>query len=140
MPPILLHWLTMFEMSVGSMTSIVSAIKNMLTTIGTIGGLEIKLLHYLMKTISSHIEMQTMQRHFTPTLHLSSTLMMNFETRGVLSWRTLGVEIMNSQPAPNLCKIYSIWMHISLWGLMGFIPGFSRELAYVITRPLTIIF
>lgn len=121
MAAILLYWLTVSEMTVGGMTSIVSAIKNILTAIG---GLEIKSLHYLMRMITWNTEMQTMQGHFMPSVHLSSTLIMDFETPGVLSWRTYSVEIMNSQPAPNLCRIYSSRMHISLWDLMGFIPEF----------------
>lgn len=47
---------------------------------------------------------------------------------GTLSCRTVTVEMINSQPIPNLWGIYySNWMHVSLWGLMGFIPGYSKS-------------
>lgn len=60
------------------------------------------------------------------------------EGPNALSWSTVTVRIIHSQPTPNLHRICcSCWLSLSLWGLMKFIQKYSKT--WLMPRPLSMI-
>lgn len=68
---------------------------------------------------------------FNASLPLFSAMMMSSGTPRALSWRTVTMEMTDSQPTLNLYGIScSTRMHTSVWGPMGLIPGCSKSWHY----------
>lgn len=99
---------------------ILGILKNMLTAKG---GSEITLVHYLMRSVTSRIGMQTKWIH----------VMLSFTTLGpgTLEPSVEGPWLGVPQPSQLTLSLFetscSRWIHINLWSPMGFLPGYRKN-------------
>lgn len=98
--------------------------KGLLKTSSQQKGIRENIGPHLTRSDTSQIERWTKQRCLMPS-PLSLTSVMGPGTPRVLCWRTVIRGRINFQPKLNLFEACcSSWMHVNLWGMMGFIPRY----------------